>query len=207
MACIPYLVKAEHCEIIERLLDRIDVTEFERNLELNLNLLLKMFVNYSANDQTEKASEYFRRFISFLQTIFIERFHLEVWREPGFPEIKLNYKDAGYNDATSIKKIIENLLDFCNVEWVQEASNELRRVSETLELLNQYLESFVGKTGDFEAYITLRTKEIEDVVEDVEEFRKKYQGKVLASDEERNELRSKIVNIEKHILTGIIGRS
>jgi hypothetical protein len=205
MACIPSLVNAEHCEKIERLLDLINVTEFERNLELNLNLLLKLFVNYSANNQTEKASEYLKKFNSFLHTIFLERFHLEVSREPGFPKIELNYKDASYQVATSIKIIIGSLLDFCNVEWVKEASEELRMVTETLKSLNIYLESFLDEEKDFGAYITLRTKEIENVLgEDVEEFRKKYQGKVLASDEERNKLRSKIVNIEKNILTVIL---
>ncbi|MBN1762162.1 MAG: SIR2 family protein [Methanomicrobia archaeon] len=211
IACIPELVNAEHCEIVEHLLDRINVTKFERNLELNLNLLLKMFVNYSASNQTEKAAEYFQKFISFLQTIFVERLDLEVSREPRFPSILWNCipTDSGrsYHDTNQIKIFIENLFDFCNerVEWVQESSDDFWKVNETLNSLNIYLEEFVDETKDFGAYITLRTKEIADVVGDVEEFRKKYQGKALASNEEQNELRSKIVNIEKNILTGILG--
>jgi len=207
ISCIPYFVNAEHCEKVECLIEQVNNLELEGNWQMSLELSLKMFVNLSANNREEVASLYFKKFSDFLRMILVERIEVNVLRGSKFAEIYFNYirhdSGASYIKADQFKEFIEKLSEFCEkrIEWVREASDELRWVTETLKSLNTYLEPFEEETMGCEAYINTRTKQIVDV----EEFRNKYQKQVY-SEELRNELKSEIKNIEKSILTKILGR-
>ena len=205
ISCITPFVNAEHCEKVESLLERVNNLEIERNLQMNLELLLKMFANLSANNREEEASLYFKKFGDFLRVILVERFDVDVLVRSRFAVIYFNSirhdSGAGYIGADQFKKLIENLSEFCEkrIEWVRVASEELRWVTEKLKSLNTYLEPFEKETMGCEAYINMRTTHIADV----EGFRNKYQKKEYP-EELQNELKSAIENIEKSILSEIL---
>ena len=207
ISCIPYFVNAEHCEKVECLIEQVNNLELEGNWQMSLELSLKMFVNLSANNREEVASLYFKKFSDFLRMILVERIEVNVLRGSKFAEIYFNYirhdSGASYIKADQFKEFIEKLSEFCEkrIEWVREASDELRWVTETLKSLNTYLEPFEEETMGCEAYINTRTKQIADV----EGFRNKYQKKEYPK-ELQNELRSEIENIERRILNEILGR-
>lgn len=208
ISCITPFVNAEHCEKVESLLERVNNLELEGNWQMSLELLVKTCVNLSANNREEEASLYSKKFSDFLRMTIVEKIYVEVPRR--FVKIHFNYirhnSGAGYIGADKFKKFIENLSEFCEkrMEWVRGVSNELRWVTEKLKSLNTYLEPFKEETIGFEAYITMRNKQIADV----EGFRNKYQEYLEKGypEELQNELRSEIENIEKSILTKILRR-
>ena len=206
MACVTPFVNAEYCEKIESLIEsRIDNFELEKDVRKNLELLVKMVVNFSANNQDAQATLYLKKLKKYLRTIFIEKFYVDVPRETAFPGIAFfaTLNGRSYTSAQLIKEYIENLFDFCTqrLDWVQDKTPALLTVTRMLGDLNTYLDLLVkNEREEFGAYIPIRSEKIENAVE----CREKFHNKVLDTDTLKEEYRTLIETIEKSILTEII---
>lgn len=207
MPCIKSFVNAEHCEKVESLLDKVDNLELEIGWQPKLELPLKMAVNLSANNQKEKASQYFEKFYSCLHKMIIERLDVNVGKSSSFVELHFNYirhdSGEGHIGLDLFKKSIETLSEFCEARarMVTKVPNELSEVIEKLKSLKEYLKIFEEKM-DLEGYINMRNEQVthvEDFGINYQQFRQGY------SEELHNMLASEVKNIEKSILTEIIG--
>lgn len=207
ISCIKSFVETEHCERVESLLERIDNLELEGNWKLNLELLLKMAVNLSANNQNDKGSQYFKEFYGYLHRIVVEGINVEVGKAPPVVKIKFDRphcdSDKSPIEVHPLNKFIETLSEFCEgrATMVINIPSELRGAIEKLKSVETYLNPFENKKMDFEDYVTMRREQISDV----EKFRTDYQKFQEGDLKPYDDLESKIKNIEESVLNEIVG--
>ena len=205
--CIKSFVKTEHCERVESLLERVDNLELEEDWKLNLELLLKMAVNFSANDQNDKGSQYFKKFYDHLHRIVIEGLNVEVRKTPPIAKICFGCAHCDSSErgigVHTLNKFIKTLSEFCGGRAAMGITvpSKLSEAIKKLKSVETYLNPFKNKKMDFEDYVTMRHEQISDV----ENFRTDYQKFQGGHPESDANLESKIKNIEESVLNEIVG--
>ena len=108
--CLRPLINAEYTEKIEKILEKIDNSRLD--LVLNLKLLLKMYLNLSANNQEEKAKEYLNKLKTNLYSILVEKLFINIPPSINNPitiEIKFKVTDSGFHSLSSMKAVIDSI--------------------------------------------------------------------------------------------------
>ena len=206
--CLNNLVNAEYTDKVEKLLEKIDPIELERNWQRYLELYLKMTVNLSSNNREEEAEKYLKIFIDDLYSMMVDRININVINNDIF--IEINYyqydSDSSFNSLRDLKKVFENLSYFCESrkDFVKQIGENFQKIITIVANVKEYFEPF-NDTGIFlKDYISFRKEKISDDKIYNLEFINNVSQRPPMSNDNISELISNIKEIETSILKEII---
>ena len=180
VSCLKPFVNSEYTEKLESILkDKINRIDLDTTWELNIELYLRMFLNFLAGNQETKLQEYLNKFIGYLKIVFVEKIHIELISEREIPFIRIGFNyikiNGGSNDARvyDLTKLMEKLLLVIDSKvkmFIRKSDKKSESLKQMIMELESYLKKFSGGEIKLEEYLTMR----EHNIENIQEFRDNY---------------------------------